>query len=87
MSAEATPTSMTLQLSVRGMTCAACVARVERALGKVPGVLKAEVNFATEEAAVTVPSAQGEALLAPVLAAVERAGYIAQLQLSGHAVA
>jgi Cu+-exporting ATPase len=82
MSAEATPTSMTLQLSVRGMTCAACVARVERALGKVPGVLKAEVNFATEEAAVTVPSGQSDALLAPVLAAVERAGYTAQVQTS-----
>lgn len=39
-------------LAVRGMTCAACVGRVERALRKVPGVADAQVNFATETAAV-----------------------------------
>ncbi|MFX8327845.1 heavy metal-associated domain-containing protein, partial [Acinetobacter baumannii] len=34
------------------MTCAACVARVERALKKLPGVLSAHVNLATEKAFV-----------------------------------
>ncbi len=40
------------QLSVSGMTCAACVARVERALKRVDGVVDASVNLATERAAV-----------------------------------
>ncbi len=38
------------ELSVTGMTCAACSARVERALGRVEGVLAANVNLATERA-------------------------------------
>ncbi len=42
----------TLELGVTGMTCAACVARVEKALTKVPGVLNASVNLATERATV-----------------------------------
>jgi Cu+-exporting ATPase len=37
---------------VTGMTCASCVGRVERALRKVPGVLEASVNLATEKATV-----------------------------------
>jgi len=41
-----------LDLSVRGMTCASCVARVERALARVDGVLDANVNLATERASV-----------------------------------
>ena len=38
-------------LHVEGMTCASCVTRVEKALLKVPGVLLASVNLATEQAA------------------------------------
>ncbi len=41
-------------LAVSGMTCAACVRRVERALLKVPGVETAGVNLATERAQVTL---------------------------------
>ena len=37
----------TLDLKVEGMTCASCVARVEKALRKVPGVVDATVNLAT----------------------------------------
>ncbi|MGJ7916234.1 heavy metal translocating P-type ATPase [Massilia sp. LXY-6] len=60
-----------LQLAVRGMTCASCVARVEKALKKVPGVLDASVNLATEQATV-----QGAALDADaIVAAVAQAGY------------
>ena len=44
---------MDVTLAVRGMTCASCVRRVERALEKVPGVDKAEVNLVTERAVVT----------------------------------
>ena len=41
-----------LELSVSGMTCASCVARVEKALARVPGVESASVNLATETATV-----------------------------------
>ncbi|HJP34899.1 MAG TPA: heavy metal-associated domain-containing protein, partial [Gammaproteobacteria bacterium] len=41
-------------VGVGGMSCAACVRRLEIALGKVPGVLDADVNLATETAAGTV---------------------------------
>ena len=43
----------TLTMSVGGMTCASCVGRVERKLGKLDGV-KAEVNLATESARITL---------------------------------
>ncbi len=43
----------TLEVGVGGMTCAACVGRVERGLKKVDGVLDASVNLATERARVT----------------------------------
>jgi Cu+-exporting ATPase len=60
-----------LQFSVRGMTCASCVARVEKALKKVPGVREASVNLATEQASV-----HGAALDAgAIIAAVAQAGY------------
>ena len=42
-----------LTISVGGMTCAACVNRVEKTLGALPGVAKANVNIATERATVT----------------------------------
>ena len=65
-----------LTLDIAGMTCASCSARVEKALGNVPGVLDASVNLATEQAAVEV--AQGTSAAA-LIAAVERAGYGAHL--------
>src|SRR5258706_11082724 len=43
-----------LELSIKGMTCAACAARVEKKLSAVDGV-EASVNFATGKAAVTAP--------------------------------
>jgi Cu+-exporting ATPase len=51
--------TQTETLPITGMTCASCVARVERALKHVPGVLKAEVNLATERATVTVLPGSG----------------------------
>ena len=63
----------TLDLGVGGMTCASCVARVEKALKKVPGVDDAAVNLATESARVTFHGAED---LAPQLRrAVRDAGY------------
>jgi P-type Cu+ transporter len=44
--------SVRVDLPVTGMTCAACARRVERRLGKTPGVRAATVNFATERATV-----------------------------------
>ena len=67
-------TSTTLDLGVGGMTCASCVARVEKALNKVPGVESAAVNLATESARVRFAGAGDE--LAPQLRrAVRDAGY------------
>jgi len=60
------------RLNVDGMTCASCVAHVERALLQVPGVQAASVNLATETATVTVAPEVGFAELAD---AVSRAGF------------
>ena len=43
-----------ISIAIQGMTCASCVARVEKALKKVPGVIAASVNLATEKAIATV---------------------------------
>ena len=42
--------------SIGGMTCASCVANVEKALAGVPGVISANVNLATEKSTVAYPS-------------------------------
>ena len=44
----------TIDIGIGGMTCASCVARVEKALNKVPGVTSATVNLATESARIVV---------------------------------
>jgi Cu+-exporting ATPase len=63
-------------LAIDGMTCASCVSRVEKALLRVPGVVRAEVNLATESASVTLATRQIDE--AALVAAVERAGYVAR---------
>ena len=64
-------------LAVGGMTCASCSARVERALRKVPGVLEASVNLATNEAQVRhVAEPEMAGLL---VQAIVGAGYEARL--------
>jgi len=71
-----TVATRTLQLPVDGMTCASCVARVEKALQAVPGVLQASVNLATETACVTLAGrAEGDEAVAPLEAALKKAGY------------
>lgn len=62
-----------IELEIGDMTCASCVRRVERALRAVPGVQDAQVNLATERAAVTV--LRGTADAPTLAAAVTRAGY------------
>jgi Cu+-exporting ATPase len=64
-----------VQLSIRGMTCAACAARVEKKLSALDDV-SAAVNFATGTATVTVPESVPVARLVEV---VEQAGYGADL--------
>lgn len=65
-------------LQVEGMTCASCVARIEKALTKVEGVLTASVNLATESArALTVP---GQVQIDQLVKAVQAAGYDARLK-------
>ena len=66
----------TLQLAIEGMTCASCVARVEKALAAVPGVLRASVNLASESARVEV--VRGVVNARALSAAVEQAGYAAR---------
>jgi copper ion binding protein len=63
----------TIELAVSSMTCASCSARVEKVLGKVPGVRAAAVNLATERASVEV--VPGAVSASALIAAVERAGY------------
>ncbi len=65
---------LTTTLDISGMTCASCVRRVERALGKVEGVETANVNFASETALVT---AETGVPVETLIAAVEKAGYAA----------
>ncbi len=61
-----------LDLVIDGMTCSACVGHVEKALTGSPGVLRADVNLATEHAAVVIDDTTDAAMLTEVVA---RAGY------------
>ena len=66
-----------VRLSIDGMTCASCVSRVEKALSRVPGVLSAQVNLATETAEVHwLRAGDGDdGGAARLVAAVVAAGY------------
>jgi len=66
-----------MDLAITGMTCAACAARVEKVLNRLPGVT-ASVNFATETARVNTASARLEPEV--LIQAVERAGYGAHVK-------
>jgi Cu+-exporting ATPase len=67
-----------VELSIGGMTCASCAARIQKKLNRLGGVTAA-VNYATEKAAVTFPDT-----LTPddLIAVVERTGYTAALPAS-----
>ena len=70
-----------IDLNIDGMTCASCVSRVEKALGSVPGVLKADVNLATKTARVEVTESSVKA--ADLVTAVDDVGYGATLVIQG----
>ncbi|HEY0338255.1 MAG TPA: heavy metal translocating P-type ATPase, partial [Burkholderiales bacterium] len=68
--------AVTVDLALEGMTCAACAARIERILNRLPGV-SANVNFAAEKARVRyLPTRSDQNAL---IAAVRNAGYGARL--------
>jgi len=71
--------STTFDLPISGMTCASCAGRVERALGKVPGVQSVSVNLANERAHIQVLGQMDPSVL---IAAVDKAGYTATLPQS-----
>ncbi len=70
------PLDQRIELKISGMTCASCVAKVEKALRRVPGVLDAQVNLATERANVRVLA--GGPDIQKLAAAVSAAGYAAE---------
>ncbi|OAI30155.1 ATPase [Methylosinus sp. R-45379] len=71
------PAIETIEFGVGGMTCASCVAHVEKALRAVPGVIAAEVNLATERARVRALGGgdMAQALAKALRRAVAEAGY------------
>jgi P-type Cu+ transporter len=75
------PQSRSTDLRIGGMTCAACVRRVERAISRVPGVVHASVNLATEKA--TVEYLPETVDLARIQGAIREAGYEAMAGESG----
>jgi Cu+-exporting ATPase len=76
MNKPSTATAAMIDLPITGMTCAACAARIEKTLNRMPEV-RAAVNFATEKAHVEYPASR----ITPedLIAAVRKAGYDAQL--------
>lgn len=70
------PKAQPIELIIDGMTCASCVARVEKALKKVQGVQQANVNLATEQAWIQV---DGGVSSGDLIQAVKKAGYDAKL--------
>ncbi|HEX3309916.1 MAG TPA: HAD-IC family P-type ATPase, partial [Streptosporangiaceae bacterium] len=71
---SALPAAHTVELSISGMTCAACAARVEKKLTRIAPGVAAAVNFATERATVTAPE---DVPVQTMIAAVQDAGYAA----------
>ena len=72
-----------VELDIQGMTCASCVGRVERKLGKIDGV-EALVNLPLESARITVPEDITDEQL---IATVESAGYQATVKADKYAAA
>ena len=75
MTDTTTPAATTVSLDIGGMTCASCAARITKRLNKLDGV-DASVNYATEQATVTLPDG---VTVDDVVAQVEAIGYTAKL--------
>ena len=76
MSAPSTTPLTELSLPVVGMTCASCVSRIERFLGRSDGVVDAAVNLATERATVHFDPSR-----------IDRSGIVAAIEAAGYEVA
>lgn len=70
------------EMAIEGMSCATCAGRVEKALSDVPGVVRAEVNLASEKA--SIEGIAGVLRVSDIIGAVQKAGYTAEL-LTGDA--
>ena len=70
-----------VEFAITGMTCAACAARIEKGLQKLPGVYAANVNLATERAVVEYNSS--ELTIAEMQAKVKQLGYEAHKMEDG----
>src|SRR5574341_455733 len=66
------PSSSRIELPIEGMTCAACAARIEKNLNKLPGV-QAAVNFAAEKAQVEFD--RGQFQPADIVQAIRKTGF------------
>ncbi|MCO4254486.1 heavy metal translocating P-type ATPase [Pseudarthrobacter cellobiosi] len=73
------PVTRVIELDIEGMTCASCVGRIERKLGRLDGV-NASVNLPLESAAVTVPSGITDQ---QIIDTVNATGYTARLKTHG----
>jgi Cu+-exporting ATPase len=78
------PRGAAVTIPIGGMTCAACAARIEKAVGKLEGVEKAAVNLATEKATVLYNPAVVR--VSAIKASIEKAGYKALETVKDHAV-
>jgi Cu+-exporting ATPase len=67
-------------LDIGGMTCASCVARVEKALDKIAGVEAASVNLATEQAKIRLKTDAG-VKIDEIIALVQKTGYTAKISI------
>jgi Cu+-exporting ATPase len=70
--------SKTVEFPVSGMSCASCVARIEKGLSKMSGIQEAKVNFASEKATVTFDPSRVQ--MADLVGAVKDLGYEAGLE-------
>ena len=70
--------SQLVTLNIRGMTCASCVARLEKSLSKVAGVDAASVNLATEKAQIRV-NQELHTITDLLITAIEKAGFEASV--------
>src|SRR5712691_5973119 len=70
---QATATTRQAQFALEGMTCASCAMRIEKGLKKVPGVLEASVNLATEQGVVTYNPTETD--VAKMVQKIEAVGY------------
>ncbi|MEG0371680.1 MAG: heavy metal translocating P-type ATPase [Clostridium sp.] len=73
---------MNRYFKIEGMTCAVCAGRVEKAVGKIDGINKASVNFATET--LTVETVDESVTSLQIEEAVRGAGYLVQKRLKSY---